>query len=44
LHRNLGGIVVIAESLREIGEIDEAFWRSLEAFLTTQIPGLIIEH
>ena len=38
LHRNLPGLVTVAESLRVMGEVDKLFYHSLAQFLATQIP------
>lgn len=35
LHRNLPGLVTVAESLRVMGDVDRLFYQSLAQFLAT---------
>lgn len=40
LHRNLSGLLTIAEALKSMGSVDRLFWESLQEFLASQLTTL----
>ncbi|TNV74385.1 hypothetical protein FGO68_gene3251 [Halteria grandinella] len=44
LHRNLSGIITIAESLLQLGDVPQPFWESLQTFICGQLHTLAVNQ